>query len=86
MFEEYQYLLFESEKEEDKPLIYQKQIDDINKFFSWDILALKMSDNNPLIMKEIYKMMLQDILDYLVVSKQSAKIEEYKNSKNMLPL
>jgi len=86
MFEEYKYLLFESEEEKNKPLIYQKQIDEINKFFSWDILALKISDSNPLVMRQVYNMKLQDVWDYLVVSKQSAKIEEYKNSKNMIPL
>lgn len=78
--------MFEPTEEKGPPLTYKKQIDEINKFFSWDILCLKMADGNPILMREIYSTRLQDILDYLVVNKQSNQIEEWKNSKNIISI
>jgi len=86
MFSEYEHLLFEPNEDKGPDLTYQKQIDQINKFFSWSIIALKMSDYNPIIYKNINNMKLQDVFDYLVINKQNAKIEEYKNSKNIIAI
>jgi len=77
--------LFEP-KEKGPDLVYQKQIDEINKFFSWDILALKMSNDNPILMRQIYGSRLRDILDFMVINKQNNKLEEWKNSKNIIAI
>lgn len=45
-----------------------------------------MSNYNPILMKNIYNSKLRDIFDYMVINKQNNKIEEFKNSKNIVPI
>jgi len=52
----------------------------------WDFIQLNMCDNDILKMKEIDKLPLQEVFDYLVIRKQYSKVDEMKNSKNALPL
>ena len=86
MYESYKYLLFESEEDSREELVYQKQIDDLNKYFFWEILCLNISNKEIKKMEETYKMKFEDVLNYLVVVTQDRKIEEMRTSKNILPI
>lgn len=87
MFEEYKYTLFESGEDGDEYMgPYKTQIDNLNKFFSWDFTAKSLSNDDIIKFYSIMKMPLQDVMDYLVVCKQDKQISDWKKSKNILAL
>ena len=85
VYELYRDLLFSGDEVREEK-VYQKQIDNINRFFMWDFVQLEMINNDITKMKVVDKYPLQFVLDYLVVRKQDHAVEEMKNSKNALPL
>ena len=56
------------------------------KIFGWDITIKRISGDNPKLYFELMKMRLQDIFDYLVVSKRDNQIEKWKSSKNLIAM
>lgn len=85
MYEEYEHILFESNKE-GYDGVYKEQVKNIEKFFNWDFICKNLSNDN---IKEYYtiqKMKLSDVLDYLVVCKQQNQVNEWKNSKNSIAI
>ena len=49
-------------------------------------MAYSISNKTPHSLKEIYEMKLEDILDYMVVMKQYNRVDEMRNSKNVIPV
>jgi hypothetical protein len=49
-------------------------------------MAKFLSGGDILKMKEVRKLTVTEIFDYMVISKQERKVDEMKNSKNALPM
>jgi len=78
--------LFSEPDEQITPYVYQEQISEINKTHFWYINALNISQNNPIMYQRVYKLQLQEVLDYMIISTISNKLEQYKRSDSTLPV
>lgn len=66
--------------------MYKKQIEEIEKFFMWEFIMMNLADKDLIKMIELRQLSLADVLDYLVIRKQQNRVDELRDSKNILPI
>jgi len=66
--------------------VYKKQIEEIEKFFMWEFIMMNLADKDLIKMIELRQLSLADVLDYLVIRKQQNRVDELRDSKNILPI
>ena len=54
------------------------------KWFSWEMIAVDLSNHDVLRIKDIYETDLQTIFDYLSVVHMENKVEKIKNNKSIV--
>jgi hypothetical protein len=84
-YEMYGDILFKPETDE-KESVYQKQIENLENWFIWDLIIKEMSKDDILKLESVRKLSVVDVFDYLTVKKVEKQIEEMRNSKNTLAL
>lgn len=50
------------------------------------MMLKNLANDNPITFYQLNKMKVQDIFDYLVVAKQQRQIDDWKESKSLLPM
>jgi len=52
----------------------------------WEFIMMNLADKDLIKMIELRQLSLADVLDYLVIRKQQNRVDELRDSKNILPI